>query len=63
MKADMRTIKKLCKDYIHNEDGATAMEYGLLVALLSVALIAAYSVIAQNSDSLWNTVSSDFSGA
>lgn len=29
------------KRFVHDEDGATAIEYGLIAALISVAIIAA----------------------
>jgi pilus assembly protein Flp/PilA len=59
----MEKIGMTVKKYMADESGATAMEYGLIVALLSVAAIAAYSVIAQNQDSLWNKVAEGVSGA
>jgi hypothetical protein len=39
------TISKLTK-LTHNEDGATAIEYGLIAALIAVAAIAAYQLSA-----------------
>ena len=30
---------KLLRDFIRNEDGATAIEYGLIAACISVAII------------------------
>ncbi len=59
----MKMMMKLLRDYKDNDSGATAMEYGLIVALISVTLIAAFSLIAANSDSLWNTVINDFEAA
>jgi pilus assembly protein Flp/PilA len=34
----MNTLK-LIKNFVRNEDGATAIEYGLIAALISVAII------------------------
>jgi len=31
---------KLVRDFLRNEDGATAIEYGLIAACISVAIIA-----------------------
>jgi pilus assembly protein Flp/PilA len=36
---------KLVSDFIKDESGATAIEYGLIVSLLSVATIAAFTSV------------------
>ena len=36
------------KNFLANEDGATAIEYGLIAALISVAAIAAFTAIGTN---------------
>jgi pilus assembly protein Flp/PilA len=59
----MKKIGTIVKKYMADTSGATIMEYGLIVALLSVALIAAYSAIAQDQNSLWNKVAEGVSGA
>ena len=43
---------KLIKD----ESGATAIEYGLIAALIAVAAIAAFSLVGTNLSSIFNTV-------
>lgn len=48
----MKLIKKLFK----NEDGATAIEYGLIAALIAVAAIAAMSALGDNLENTFNTV-------
>jgi len=40
-------MKNLVK-FIKNEDGATAIEYGLIAALVSVAAIGAMTTLGQN---------------
>jgi pilus assembly protein Flp/PilA len=35
----MKTVKNLCKNFFHDESGATAIEYGMLTAMMGVALI------------------------
>lgn len=42
-----------------NEDGATAIEYGLIAALIAVAAIAAMQLVGTNLTSVFNTVASD----
>ena len=46
------TFAKLMK----NEDGATAIEYGLIAALIAVAAIAAFQLVGTNLSGIFNTV-------
>jgi pilus assembly protein Flp/PilA len=48
----LTTLRKL----IHDEDGATAIEYGLIAALIAVAAIAAFQLVGTNLSSIFNTV-------
>ena len=50
----MITLTKL----IRNDDGATAIEYGLIAALIAVAAIAAFTAVGTNLSSIFNTVAS-----
>ena len=43
---------------IRNEDGATAIEYGLIAALIAVAAITALTSIGDNLNSTFTTVAS-----
>nr|WP_315456599.1 Flp family type IVb pilin [uncultured Sphingorhabdus sp.] len=49
----MKVIKKIFK----NEDGATAIEYGLIAALIAVAAITAMSSLGTNLNNTFNKVS------
>jgi pilus assembly protein Flp/PilA len=49
------TLTKLWK----NEDGATAIEYGLIAALIAVAAIAAMQLVGTSLTSVFNTTASD----
>ncbi|MEZ5667145.1 MAG: Flp family type IVb pilin [Alphaproteobacteria bacterium] len=51
------------KRFLSNEDGATAIEYGLIAALVSVAAITALSAMGDSLDSLFTTVSDSVDGA
>ncbi len=42
---------------IRNEDGATAIEYGLLAALIAVAIIGTVTTIGTNLNTTFTTVS------
>ena len=55
----MSTFRKLLKD----ESGATAIEYGLIAALVSVAIIAVLGTLGDNLTNTFNTVATNLSGA
>jgi len=46
------TLKKL----IRNEEGATAIEYGLIAALIAVAAISAFQLVGTNLSSTFHNV-------
>jgi pilus assembly protein Flp/PilA len=48
---------------IKNEDGATAIEYGLIAALIALAIIGAITAVGTNLSTVFNTVSTSLSGA
>ena len=48
-----RTIRRFFKD----EEGATAIEYGLIAALISIVAIAAMTNVGNNLKNIFNTVS------
>jgi pilus assembly protein Flp/PilA len=39
---------KFCKSFLADDSGATAIEYGLIVALIGVAIIAAVTTLGTN---------------
>lgn len=53
-------LKKICMKYwikLHsNEEGASAVEYGLVVALIAVAIIAGATLLGTNIGSLFTKV-------
>jgi pilus assembly protein Flp/PilA len=49
----MKTFRKMLK----NEKGATAIEYGLIAALIAVAAIGAMSTLGTNLKTTFNSVS------
>ena len=44
---------------LRDDAGATAIEYGLIAALIAVAAIAAFTLVGSNLSSIFNTVASD----
>ncbi|MEL7107892.1 MAG: Flp family type IVb pilin [Pseudomonadota bacterium] len=45
------------RKFFENESGATAIEYGLIAALIAVAIIGAVSTLGGNVSDTFNTVS------
>ena len=50
----LTTLKMLAKD----DNGATAIEYGLIAALIAVAAIAAFQLVGTNLSSVFNNIAS-----
>ena len=55
----MRTIKK----FFRTEEGATAIECGLIAALISIAAIAAMGALGNELGSMFNTVADNLESA
>ena len=45
------------KKFYTNEDGATAIEYGLILALMVAVCVAAFTLLGSSSNGLWGNVS------
>ena len=54
---------KLIKNFRQDESGATAIEYGLIAALVSVAAIGALGSLGTSLESMFTTVSQSLDGA
>ena len=50
-------MKQFINAFIHNESGATAIEYGLIAALIAVAAIAAMGTLGNKLGDTFNNVS------
>lgn len=51
----MRIIRSILND----SQGATAVEYGLILALIFLAMVGAVTAFADGTTSMWNNVSSE----
>ena len=48
---------------VRDESGATAVEYGLILALVFLAMLGAVSAFGQNAIGMWNNISTTISTA
>ena len=54
----MRMLQNLFERLLNDDAGATAIEYGLIAALIAVAAIAAFQLVGTNLTSTFNNVAS-----
>ena len=59
MKTNTRKYKYVVAQFLRDNSGATAIEYGLLAAILAVGIITGAQGIGSSITSLWNGVSND----
>lgn len=45
------------KNILRSQDGATAIEYGLIIALIALAIVGSVTQVAGSTIELWNFVS------
>jgi pilus assembly protein Flp/PilA len=49
-------MRKLLQSFVRNESGATAIEYGLIAALISVVIIGVLATIGTNLTTKFNQI-------
>jgi pilus assembly protein Flp/PilA len=54
---------KTIKNFLRNEDGATAIEYGLIAALIAVVIIVAVTSVGTSLTTTFDTVSTELDAA
>ena len=54
--ATLQTLGFNLKNRLSNEKGATAVEYGIMVGLIAVVIIAAVSLLGTNLDAMFDKV-------
>ncbi len=47
------------RNIVRCEDGATAVEYGLIASLIVIAMITAIGNVATSTSEMWNTISNE----
>ena len=50
-------MKNLMKKFLSNKSGATAIEYGLIAALIAVAVIGGVTALGSNANTTFTTIS------
>jgi pilus assembly protein Flp/PilA len=55
-------VMRRFKDLLADKRGATAIEYGLILALIFLAMMAALQGVATQSTKMWNNVSEKVTG-
>lgn len=50
-------------NFFRNDEGATAIEYGLIAALIAVVIIAAVTLIGTNLSNTFNTIATNIGDA
>ena len=53
----MNKLVKSFKQFLSNEEGMAAVEYALVVAIMAVAIVAAWGTLATGFDGLFNSIS------
>jgi pilus assembly protein Flp/PilA len=59
----MRTLIKLIRRMVRDQSGPTAIEYGLIAALIAVVTIAGLTTLGTTLNSKYNTIATDVSNA
>ena len=54
-----KKITRIMKPFWKNKDGATAIEYGLIAALIAVIIIAAVTFVGQDLGNMFNQVANN----
>ncbi|WP_083818687.1 Flp family type IVb pilin [Acidiphilium sp. PM] len=56
-------LQKTVNAFIADESGVTAIEYGLIAALIAVVIIAAVTLVGKDLSNIFNTVATSLSNA
>lgn len=59
----MKTLLTKIKNFVNDEEGASAVEYGLLVALIAVVIIASVQLLGKNLSAKFNEVATGVANA
>lgn len=58
----MNTISTALKQFVNDEDGVTAIEYGLIAALIATALVAGVTAVSGGLTAAFNFIAGEMNG-
>jgi pilus assembly protein Flp/PilA len=59
----MRSVKALVRKLLRDRKGATAVEYGFILALITIGLITVVVELGRTTQSMWNNVNDKVTAA
>lgn len=59
----MKAILKTVGQFLRDEEGVTAIEYGLIAALIAVVIIASVKFVGTQLDATFNTIATELQAA
>ena len=59
----MKKFAQVVVDFVKNEDGPTAVEYAVMLALIIVVCIGAITTLGQKANDTFNTIDNNFPAA
>jgi len=59
----MSTFIQKIRGFVQDEQGVTAIEYGLIAALIAVVIIAALTAVGKDLNTVFNTIADDLAAA
>jgi pilus assembly protein Flp/PilA len=59
MYATLHLLRSSLLERAHDDEGATAVEYGLMVALIAIVIITAVALVGTNLDALFTEVAGE----
>lgn len=59
----MNAIRRACRKLLVDEQGATAIEYGLIAALIIISMMGGLSAMGGGADGMWGKIANDIINA
>ncbi len=59
----MNAIRLICRKLLLDQKGATAIEYGLIVSLIGIAVVGAVSKLGGGSNGMWTKIADRYEAA
>ena len=58
----LTVVTRTCRDFLRSEDGPTAVEYAVMLALIIVVCLVAITALGTNANQTFGTVSASIGG-